>query len=46
MAASDADIDNLDEENARKLKDFLSANLTNVEVKDEHKVSIGTKGGI
>ena len=39
MAASDTDSDNVDDTNARRLKDYVSANLTNVEVKDEHKVS-------
>ena len=39
MAASDTDSDTVDDTNARRLKDYVSANLTNVEVKDEHKVS-------
>eukprot|EP00092_Neocalanus_flemingeri_P060351 GFUD01072319.1.p1 GENE.GFUD01072319.1~~GFUD01072319.1.p1 ORF type:complete len:1563 (-),score=388.51 GFUD01072319.1:54-4385(-) len=35
--ASDVDIAKQDEANAMRLKDFVIANLTNVQVKDEHK---------
>jgi len=37
--ASEDDTASKDAENANQLKEFVSANLTNVEVKDEHKVS-------
>ena len=42
IGASDVDKADLDTENAKRLKDFVSANLTNAEVKDEHKVRFDT----
>ena len=46
LAASGTDSDNVDDTNARRLKDYVSANLTNVEVKDEHKVSVTNTGAV
>ena len=46
LAASGTDSDNVDDTNARRLKDYVSANLTNVEVKDEHKVSFNNTGEV